>query len=244
MTKLKSILEISIKLLVLYSVGSYLIEVGTGTENSYESHSFFLWSERIVALALSLEYIARLGSLKNDPIKYILSPLGIIDLLSVLPFWLGFFVPLNWLSMIRTLRVLRLLKFFRYSRSLQFIALAFYRAAFQLKALSFPILVVMIFSVVAMYEAEHAAQPEAFKSMFDSLWFTAVTITTVGYGDISPITVLGKIVAMFTFMSALSLFAGVVGILGSALTKVIEEQTDAKNDPILLFREARVYFKN
>ena len=242
MTKLKSILEISIKLLVLYSVGSYLIEVGTGTENSYESHSFFLWSERIIAGILSLEYIIRLG--KSKPKDYIWSPLGIIDLLSVLPFWLGFIVPLNWLSMIRTLRVLRLLKFFRYSRSLQFIALAFYRAAFQLKALSFPILVVMIFSVVAMYEAEHAAQPEAFKSMFDSLWFTAVTITTVGYGDISPITVLGKIVAMFTFMSALSLFAGVVGILGSALTKVIEEQTDAKNDPILLFREARVYFKN
>lgn len=112
MTKLKSTLEILIKLLVLYSVGSYLIEVGTGTENSYESHWFFLWSERIVACIFSLEYIARFRPQENKPGKYILSPLGIIDLLSVLPFWLGFFVPLDWLSMIRTLRILRLLKFF------------------------------------------------------------------------------------------------------------------------------------
>lgn len=101
----------------------------------------------------------------------------------------------------------------------------------------------MIFSTVAMYEAEHTAQPEVFKSMFDSLWFTAVTVTTVGYGDMSPVTILGKIVAMFTFISALSLFAGVVGVLGSALTRVIEEQTDLGNDPVLLFGEAGSIFK-
>ena len=244
MAKIKSILEILIKLLILYSVGAYIVEVSTGTENSYESHWVFLWSERIIASIFTLEYLIRIlgkatvyGRGRKATLEYIASPLGIIDLISILPFWVGFYVPPHWLGMIRTLRILRLLKYFRYSRSLQFVALAFYRSAYQLRPLSFPVAVSILFSTVAMYEAEHLAQPEVFKSMFDSFWFTVVTITTVGYGDMSPITILGKIIAIIIFISALSLFAGIVSVLGPALTQIMEEQVNPDNDPMYLCRQ-------
>jgi voltage-gated potassium channel len=218
----------------------YLIEIGTGTANSLEGDRFYLWSERCVAGILTLEYFIRWTQNKRYP----LTVFGAIDLLAIFPFWIGFFVPPEWLGMVRTLRVMRLLKFFRYHRGLQFVALAFYRSMMQLRALSVPILIGIIFSTVAMYEAEHLAQPETFKNIFSTLWFTLVTITTVGYGDMSPVTHMGKIIAMVTFIPVLSLFAGIIGVLGSAFTKVIEEEADPANDPLEMFKEVRVSQSN
>ena len=242
MKKAAEVLNGILKFVILYSIVSYLVEVSTGSVNSHQSHWFFLFSERVVAGIFTLEYLTRLlarADNKHALVKYIKSPLGMIDLLAILPFWAGFYVPLEWLGIVRTLRILRLLKFFRYDRPLQFVALAFYRSYFQLKPLFFPAIVVILFSTVAMYEVEKIAQPEAFGNIFDSFWFTAVTITTVGYGDMSPVTILGRVIAMITFISALALFAGIVGVLGSALTKIIEEQQDPNNNPLFLLEQVK-----
>lgn len=221
-----------LKALVWISVGAFFIELNTGSENSHQSHWAFLWLERIIASVFTIEYIVRWVKEK----KYPMTPLGAIDLLAIVPFWVGFFVPPQWLGLIRSLRILRLLKFFRYSRGLQLVALGFYRAYSQLKYLAFPVAVAIMFSTVAMYEAEHLAQPEAFSSLFDAFWFSMVTATTVGYGDISPATIIGKVIAMATFVSVLSLFAGFIGVLGSSLSKVLDEEIDPEVDPILLFK--------
>jgi len=225
-----------LKFLILYSVGMYLFEMISGTQNSLEGHVFFLWSERIVAAIFTLEIFWRMQKERG---AYIWSVMYWIDVLAIFPFWLGFGAPVKWLGIVRTLRVLRLLKFFRYSRGLQLVALGFYKAGAQLKYLAFPVLVAVIFSTVAMYEAEHLAQPESFSNLFKTFWFTMVTVTTVGYGDMSPITIPGQMIAMVTFLVVLSLFAGALGVMGSSMSKVLDDETDSDFDPIELHEKQR-----
>jgi voltage-gated potassium channel len=90
-----------------------------------------------------------------------------------------------------------------------------------------------------MFEAESVAQPDKFATLGDSAYFTMVTIATVGYGDISPITPFGRCLAIFTFMSALIIFAGVLGIVGNTMYKVLEEEYDPNIDPIEEFRKEK-----
>ena len=216
----------------------FLIETHLKTENSLQGPLFFLWLERSIAVLFTIEWAIRFHRNLDG---YRRSVWNFIDLIAIVPFWIGFTISWWWpqhLHLIRTLRIFRLLKFFRYSRSLQLVALGFYRAWPQVKSLLFSMMIVGLFSMVAMHEAERKAQPEEFDSLFDSLWFTAVTAKTVGYGDISPVTVVGKCVAMVTFVFALSLFAAIVGVLGSSFSKVIEEEMDPNVDPIQKFREA------
>lgn len=230
-------IDSSMKWLLWTSIITYLIEEQLGAENSREGHWGFLWTERVIAGVLTVECLVRAFRGKLD---YLKSPLGIIDLIGIFPFWAGFFVPPSWLNMVRTLRILRLLKFFRYSRSMQLTALAFYRAAGQLKPLVFSMLIIALFSSAAVYQAERYAQPDDFNSLFNTMWFTAVTVTTVGYGDISPVTPIGKCVTLIIFGVGLVVFAGIVGVLGNSFSEVLEEEMDPNIDPVEKFAEERV----
>jgi voltage-gated potassium channel len=229
-----------IKPLVWYSVIMLMIEIETGTSNSHEGFAFFLWSERIVAGILTLEYIFRFwrNSGRNF---YPLSPFGVIDLLAILPFWLGFVLPVDWLRCIRTLRIMRLLKFFRYSRSLQLVALGFYKAWFRVRPLLFMMAIICLFTMTALYEIEGQVQ-ESFQSLFDCSWFVSVTGTTVGYGDASPQTTAGKIVVMMFMISGLSVFAAVFGAITSAFEEVFADEDNPDIDPLLEF--SKVLKKN
>ena len=229
--------DVYLKSIVLISIFIYLLELSTGAKNTLETHQFFLWTERIIATVFTVEYFLRWADdLKdNRKLHYPHSPLGIIDLISILPFWIGFFVPVSWLHLIRTFRIFRLLKFFRYSRSLQLVALGFYRAYPALKPLAFSQFIIGLFCTVAIFEIESEAQPEKFSSLFDAAYFTMVTVATVGYGDLSPVTTLGRIVTMFTFVTALAIFAGILGVLGSSFFKVMEEEIDPNIDPLKEF---------
>jgi voltage-gated potassium channel len=229
-----------LKILIWVSIAAYFIETINGSENSRVGPVFFLWLERFIASVFTIEYFVRWKRNAHHGIFYYpTSTLGMIDLLAIFPFWIGFFVPGEWLRLVRTFRVLRLLKWFRYSRSLQLVALAFYRSLPQLKALAICLLIVGLFSMVTIYEIEHAAQPEAFDGLLSAMWFTAVTVTTVGYGDISPATDAGKIVAMLAFIPSLAIFAGLVGILGNSFSNVLDEESDPNVDPIEEFAKAR-----
>lgn len=227
---------------VVLSTILYLTEISLGGKHSYESPVFFLWAERLVALIFTVEYALRWYDDAVDSYgwHYPNSWLGLVDLISILPFWVGFFVPIQWLHVIRTFRVFRLLKFFRYSRSLQLVALGFYRAWHSLRALGFSVMIIGMFCMVSMYEIEKDAQPDKLANLFDAFYFTAVTITTVGYGDISPVTPVGRVVSMMCFFFALSVFAGMLGVLGNSFVKVLEEEADPNVDPIKLFHEERV----
>jgi voltage-gated potassium channel len=224
-----------IKPLVWYSIIMLLVEIEVGGTDSHQSHWFFLQSERVVACLLTLEYLFRFwrNSGKN---YYPVTPFGIIDLVAILPFWVGFCVPAEWLHSIRTLRILRLLKFFRYSRSLQLVALGFWKAWFLVQPLLFTLLIICLFTMTALYEIEGAAQ-EAFQGLFECSWFVAVTGTTVGYGDISPQTVAGKLVVMAFMIAGLSIFAAMFSAINTAFDEVFADESNPDVDPLLEFRK-------
>jgi len=230
-----------LKFLVIAGTVAYIIELMTGSRDAYESHWTFLWAERFIAIIFTVEYFLRWVDDATDHRKwhYPHSPMGLIDLISILPFWVGFFVPVSWLHFVRTFRIFRLLKFFRYSRSLQLVALGFYRAWPHLKSLGFGMFVAALFCTVAIYEAEHEAQPDKFTNIFDSAYFTMVTVATVGYGDLSPVTTLGRAITVVTFFVGLSIFAGMMGVIGTSFVKVLEEEADPNVDPIDVYRKER-----
>jgi voltage-gated potassium channel len=222
------------KLLIWLSVGLYLLELHSGSENSRAGAPAFLWIERGIAGILTLETIIRVKYLR---LRYLKSPLGLIDLIAILPFWIGFFVPWSWLGVVRAMRILRLLKYFRYSRSMQLVALAFYRAKYQLRSLAFAMMVVILFGTVTLYECERKAPSGKFHSLYDS--FVKVTLTTMNCAAVDPETPAGKAAALIVFFPAMAIFAGLIGVLSNAFGSVLDEFADPKTDPMALFREAK-----
>ena len=156
--------------------------------------------------------------------RYPISLVAIVDIVAVVSFYAGFFLPAATLHLIRTLRILRLLKFYRYSVGLQLLGLGFYRAREELKAIGFATFVLIFASQAATYESERYAQPEVFGSLSDAFWFTCVTVTTVGYGDTYPVTTAGRIVTMLTFVVGGTLFGTFAGVMKSAFAGGPKEQ--------------------
>lgn len=230
-----------LKLLVVAGTVAYLFEISTGAATTSGAHPAFWWVQGLIAICFTIEYVLRWVDDAQDHYgwHYPHSPMGIIDLLSIAPFWIGIGLPIQSQHIVRALRVFQLLKFFRYSRSLQLVALGFYRAVPALRPLGFSMLVIGLFCSVAIFETEHQAQPDKFRHLFDAVYFTMVTVATVGYGDLSPVTTAGRITVMFTFVSALAVFAGILGVLGASFFKVMEEEIDPQIDPIEEFRKER-----
>ena len=224
------------KLLIWLSVALYLIELQTGSPNSRAGHPLFLWTERAIALIFTVEYLVRFSLLGR---RYARSPLGLIDLVAVLPFWVGFFVPARWLGIIRALRVLRLLKYFRYSRSMQLVALAFYRGAtgFNCGSLAFAMLIVILLGTMTLHECEKDVPGSRFDSVYDA--FVKVTLTTMNCAAVDPQTNAGKAAAMLVFLPAMAIFAGLIGVLSTAFSSVLDEFTDPTSDPMTLFQQAK-----
>ncbi len=123
-----------------------------------------------------------------------------------------------------SLRLLRLLKLARYSSAFDRLAWAFQQAKHEL-VISTAILGIAIYlSAFVIYYFEHAAQPDKFRSIFDAMWWSVVTITTVGYGDIFPITTAGRIFTFIVLLASLGLVAVPTGIFATALLSVRSEK--------------------
>ncbi len=211
-----------IQILIIYSVATYFIEVEwLRTDNSRQGNSFFLWSERLVAIIFTGEYLWRW--IKSKDPRYPLTAAAIIDLISILPFWIGFWVDTRWLRIIRALRILRLIKFYRHNCHMQVLVEGLYRAWPQLKALGSVMGIVVLLSTALIFEMERVAQPDKFKSLHDGFWWTMVTITTIGYGDLYPVTMAGKNLAVGLMVIGLGLAGAFIGIVGNAFFQKKEE---------------------
>ena len=230
--------DMIIKPLVVISIGMFLLELEMslryGWENSLDAPRIFLWSERCIAVIFTAEFLARwwkhntvLYSSPNN--NYPFSVWGFIDFIAIVPFWAGMIVPVEYLGVVRSLRILRSLKFFRYSRELQLTALKFYRAYHNMKGLFFSIGFLWLFFAVICLELERKQQPETFGSLFDAAWFTIVTGTTVGYGDAFPITVYGR---MFVGLMLIPII-GSIGVAISAFTNACDAVQRLEDDPTI-----------
>jgi voltage-gated potassium channel len=154
--------------------------------------------------------------------------MGIIDLIAIIPFYLPFIFPFD-LGVIRILRLFRLLRIFklgRYSKSLKTITYIFKETKSELSITVFITFILMILSSTLMYYIEHDDQPELFASIGDAFWWAIATLTTVGYGDVYPVTGLGKLLSGIIALIGIGFVALPTGIISSAFIEKI--QTDKK----------------
>ncbi|MGX1931010.1 ion transporter [Flagellimonas sp. 2504JD4-2] len=222
-TQSGKIFDYFIQVLILISLVSFAIE--TLPNNSERATKILNIVELGCVIIFSIEYLLRIFVAKK-PIKYIFSFYGIIDLLAILPFYLKVAVDLRALRVFRIFRIFRALKLIRYNRALR----RFHIAAVIVKEeiiLFFLVTAILIFLTASgIYFFEYDAQPEVFSSIFHSLWWSIVTLTTVGYGDVLPITIGGKIFTFFVLIIGIGIVTVPAGLVATALTKArqIEEE--------------------
>lgn len=179
--------------------------------------------EIFCVVVFTVEYILRIYVADSKP-RFIFSFFGIIDLLAILPFYLSFGVDLKSLRALRFLRLFRVLKLVRYNRAMNHFVRAMSNAKEQIILFIFITVLLIYFAAVGIYYFENEAQPEHFSSIFDSLWWAIVTLTTVGYGDVYPITVGGKVFTFIILMIGLGIVAVPTGIISSALTQSVDKK--------------------
>jgi len=211
----------SITLLIVYSVVCFSIE--TLPDLPASVIEFLRYSEMGVVTIFTAEYLYRFYAAEKR-LGFIFSFYGIIDLLAILPFYLATTIDLRSLRLMRMLRLLRLLKLVRYNRALMRFSKAIYIAREELVIFSAATLVMLFLAAVGIYHFEHQAQPEVFRSIFDCLWWAVGSFTTVGYGDIYPITAGGRLFTFVVLMLGLGLVAVPAGIMASALSAIRRQQ--------------------
>ncbi len=156
--------------------------------------------------------------------NYIKSPMAIIDLLAVLPFYLAFLVPVVDLRFLRIVRLLRMLKLVRYSPALVSLLRVIYEERRALFATLLIMLGLTFIAATVGYYFEYKAQPDKFGSIPEALWWALATLTTVGYGDVVPITTMGKILGGVVMIFGLALYAIPIGIVASAFSNEIHRR--------------------
>jgi len=208
-----------IQILIILSVVTFSIE--TIPDLKSETRSILRFFELFCVIIFSFEYVLRIY-VADKKLKFIFSFFGIIDLFAILPFYVAFGVDLRSVRAMRFVRLFRLFKLVRYNRAIKHFARAISIAKEEIILFFFITLILIYLSGVGIYYFEHAAQPEHFSSIFDSLWWAIITLTTVGYGDVYPITIGGRIFTFFILMIGLGVVAIPTGILSSALTRSID----------------------
>ncbi|MBQ4832862.1 ion transporter [Pseudoalteromonas sp. MMG010] len=204
----------------------------------------FLVLEIASVAIFSIEYIARIWasvdkskyaslpcSNTKKRLRYMISPLAIIDLIAILPSLMMFITPLD-LRFLRVLRLLRVFKLTRYSRAMQLLLQAFKDESSSMLAAFFIMAVVLILASCGVYLLEHKVQPEKFGSIPAAMWWAMATLTTVGYGDVVPITALGKLFGGIITLVSMGMVAIPTGLLASSFSEQIRKRRQAFADAV------------
>lgn len=171
----------------------------------------------------TLEYILRF-LVADKKVRFVFSFFGIVDLLAILPFYLALGIDLRSIRAFRFFRMFKVFEMPLFSKAIARYHRAFLNAREELILFGIIMLIVLFLSSVGIYYFETEAQPEVFSSIPDSLWWSVVTLTTVGYGDAYPITTGGKVFTFFVVMVGLGTVAVPSGIMASALTEAKDER--------------------
>lgn len=160
-------------------------------------------------------------------IRYVTSPMAIIDLISILPFILPVIHSYNLVGVrvFRLVRLLRIFKLNRYSDALAAIGEVFRKKSQQMVAAVFFVFMILILASLLIYYAEHDAQPDQFRNAFSGLWWAVATLTTVGYGDLYPITPLGRFLGAIIALLGIGMVAVPTSILSAGFMELLEKQT-------------------
>ena len=229
--------------LIVLSIASIILESIPEINNEFGSQlrAFNIFT----VVIFTFEYLLRLyvctlthpaESKIKSALKFIFSGYGLIDLLAILPFYIPMLIKidLRFLRVLRLTRVLRILKVNRYNNSLILIWTVVKEKRSELAVTGFVTLLLLIFASFIIYYVEQPAQPEAFNSILSAMWWAVATLTTVGYGDIYPVTGLGKIISGFIALLGIGLVALPTGIISAGFIGRIDAkklETESKKCP-------------
>lgn len=213
--------------LISLNVVSIVLESEPALLQAYRP--FFLYFEWFSVAVFTVEYLARLWScidleetLDRRPVmgrlKYMLTPLAVIDLIAILPFYMGLYLTVD-LRFLRVMRLLRLLKLSRYSTAMGALLDVLQEEAQTLLAAFVVLVMMLVISASGIHLLEAKLQPEAFGSIPSAMWWSITTLTTVGYGDVTPITPMGKMFGAFIMLIGVGMVALPAAILASGFAE-------------------------
>lgn len=232
------IFEYFIMLLVILNIAAAAIETENSVFGRFEAQ--FRAFEFFSVIIFTAEYLLRIWTCVEDKrfnrpvlgrIKFMFTPMALVDLLAILPFYFYAYQLASVsikdgriMRIFRLFRLLRLFKLGRYSDSLQTFGRVFKAKKEELIIVVFVVLIALFLSSSLMYFAENGAQPDKFSSIPAAMWWGVATLTTVGYGDVFPITVLGKFIGSIIAILGIGFFALPAGILASAFAEEIKKE--------------------
>jgi voltage-gated potassium channel len=222
--KINLIFDYVIMSLIVLSIISIILE--SIKEIGTEFKLFLDWFDIFSVSVFSIEYLLRLyvsdlthpaSNKFKSVLKFVFSTSGLIDLFAVLPFYLPLLIKidLRFLRTLRLIRFLRILKINRYTKSLNLIGAVLKDKKSELAVTGFVTLLLLVFSSFIMYNVEGDIQPEAFPNILAAFWWAVATLTTVGYGDVYPITGLGKFISGLIALMGIGVVALPTGIIGA-----------------------------
>lgn len=228
--RLNEFVDLLMGKLIFLSVAAVMLETVEAIHTPLQHQ--FRYFDYFTIVVFTLEYVARVWCCPEDEaygeglverLRYMATPIAVIDLLSILPFYLSFLISMD-LRFLRTIRLLRLLKFTRYSNAMTTLMEVVTEQIPALSAAFFTTLTVTIFAASMIYLVEHEAQPDKFTSIPEATYWAIITLLSVGYGDIVPVTSIGKFVTMIISLAGLGLVALPAGILASGFQQKMQER--------------------
>jgi len=209
-----------IQFLIIVSLVTFSID--TLPDLSPNTKKYLRLIEVFTVAIFTIEYLLRI-TISERKIRFVFSFYGLIDLAAILPFYIASGLDLRAVRVFRLLRLVRILKLLKYSKAIDRFHRALVIAKEELILFGFVAAIMLYLSAVGIYYFENSAQPEQFKSVFHSLWWAVTTLTTVGYGDMYPVTAGGKLFTFVVLMIGLGIVAVPTGLIASALSQVREE---------------------
>jgi voltage-gated potassium channel len=206
----------TVQVLILASLAAFCAETLPGLSARAQ---FWLYVAEVVTVSLfTIEYGLRILA-SDRPLRFIFSFYGLVDLAAILPFYLALGVDLRTVRVLRLFRIFRVFKLLRYTEAIERFREALIGIKEELVVFAVATVMIVFLSSVGIWHFEHEAQPEKFASVFHCMWWSIVTLTTVGYGDVYPVTVGGKIFTSGLLLVGLGIVAVPTGLLAAALTK-------------------------
>ncbi|MFN0059955.1 MAG: ion transporter [Planctomycetota bacterium] len=218
-----------ITICIVVGIALFIIETEETVAAQY-AHVFGVL-DFILGIVFTLEYVARIWAAGERAefagvggrLRYVVRVFSLFDLIAVLPFWLSFGSQSGAIiRMFRLLRIFSLAKFGRYSTAFTYVVEAVRERRYELLVTGMLASAILLLASTVMYFVEGEAQPKAFGSIPRALWWGVATLTTVGYGDVYPITLLGRICAAITAISGIGLIAMPTGILAAAFSDAFQ----------------------
>lgn len=219
------IFDLSTQLIIIISLVSFSIE--TLPDISPEFRHILYVTEVVTVILFTIEYLLRLVTAERK-FGFVFSFYGIIDLLAILPFYIASGIDLRAIRVLRLFRLIRMMKFMRYTDAVQRFRIAFVSVKEELILFFIATTLLLFVAAVGIYYFENPVQPDQFKSIFHCLWWAVVTLTTVGYGDIYPITAGGRVFTFFILMLGLGVVAVPTGLIASSFSAITQKNNDTE----------------